>query len=39
MVDMTLKEGVEKSLMQGIPELKGVSDVTDHSSRENAFFK
>mgnify|MGYP001158216113 CR=1 FL=1 len=39
MVDMTLKEGVEKSLMERIPELKGVSDVTDHSSRENAYFK
>ena len=39
MVDMTLKEGVEKSLMERITELKGVSDVTDHSSRENAYFK
>ena len=39
MVDMTLKDGVEKSLLEQIPDLKGVSDVTDHSLRENAYFK
>ena len=38
MVDMTLKDGVEKTLMERIPELKGVRDVTDHSNRENAYY-
>jgi Fe/S biogenesis protein NfuA len=39
MVDLTLKEGVEKTLMEQIPQLTGVRDVTDHSNRENAYFK
>lgn len=38
MVDMTLKDGVEKTLMERIPELKGVRDVTDHSNKENAYY-
>ncbi len=38
MVDVTLKDGVEKTLMERIPELKGVRDVTDHSNKENAFY-
>lgn len=39
MVDVTLKEGIEKSLMEKIPELKGVMDVTDHSIRDNAYYR
>ena len=39
MVDMTLKDGVEKTLLEQVPDLKAVSDVTDHSQRENAYFK
>lgn len=38
MVDMTLKDGVEKTLKERIPELAGVRDVTDHSNRENAYM-
>mgnify|MGYP001285402970 FL=1 len=38
-VDMTLKDGVEKTLMDRIPDLKGVRDVTDHSQRENAYYR
>jgi len=38
MVDMTLKDGVEKTLLERIPDLKGVRDVTDHSNRENAYY-
>ena len=38
MVDMTLKDGVEKTLIERIPELKGVRDVTDHTNRENAYY-
>jgi len=26
-------------LIERIPELKGVRDVTDHSQRENAYYK
>ncbi|MBM7062011.1 Fe-S biogenesis protein NfuA [Pseudomonas sp. UL073] len=37
-VDLTLKDGVEKTLIERIPELKGVRDVTDHSNRENAYY-
>ncbi|HSX70384.1 Fe-S biogenesis protein NfuA [Pseudomonas subflava] len=36
--DFTLKEGIEKTLLERIPELKGVRDVTDHSNRENAYY-
>ncbi|MES3006372.1 MAG: Fe-S biogenesis protein NfuA [Pseudomonadota bacterium] len=39
MVDLTLKEGVEKTLREKIPELTDVRDITDHSKRENAYFK
>ena len=38
-VDMTLKDGVEASLVAKIPEVNGVRDVTDHSQTENAYFK
>jgi len=38
MVDMTLKEGIEKSLKERIPELKGVKDITDHSFKDNAYM-
>lgn len=39
MVEATLKDGVEKSLLEQIPELKGVRDVTDHTDRSQAYFK
>jgi Fe/S biogenesis protein NfuA len=39
MVDMTLKGGVEKSLLEQIPQLKAVRDVTDHSDTSQAYFK
>jgi Fe/S biogenesis protein NfuA len=38
MVDVTLKQGVEKTLMEQIPQLKGVRDVTDHSDRSQAYI-
>jgi Fe/S biogenesis protein NfuA len=38
MVDVTLKQGVEKTLMDQLPELKAVRDVTDHTDRSNAFM-
>lgn len=38
MVDVTLKDGVEKTLLSQIPQLTGVRDVTDHSNTENAYY-
>ncbi len=38
-VDITLKQGVEKTLTDRIPELTGVRDVTDHSVTDNAFYR
>ncbi|WP_185266032.1 Fe-S biogenesis protein NfuA [Halopseudomonas xiamenensis] len=38
MVDVTLKEGVEKTLIARIPEITGVRDVTDHSVKEHAYY-
>lgn len=37
-VDITLKQGVERTLMEQLPELKGIQDVTDHSKTENAYM-
>ena len=39
MVDLTLKDGVEKTLLEQVDGLKSVRDVTDHSYRENAYYK
>ena len=38
-VSMTLKEGVEKKLIERIPELRGVKDITDHSVTDNAYYQ
>jgi IscR-regulated protein YhgI len=37
--DVTLKQGVEATLMRHFPELTAVRDVTDHANRENAYYK
>ena len=37
-VDITLKQGVEKTLLEQVPDLKGIRDATDHSVRENAYY-
>ena len=38
MVDATLKGGVEKTLLEQLPQLAGVRDITDHSDRSNAYM-
>ncbi len=38
-VDLTLKEGVEKTLVERINGLVGVKDVTDHSVTDNAYYQ
>ncbi|MFK7976395.1 MAG: Fe-S biogenesis protein NfuA [Halioglobus sp.] len=37
-VDETLKGGVEKTLLEQIPTLKGVRDMTDHTDRSQAYY-
>lgn len=39
MVESTLKDGVEKSLLEQVPELTAVRDVTDHTDNSHAYFK
>ena len=39
MVDLTLKNGVEKTLKDNIPEITEIVDSTDHSFKDNAFYK
>jgi Fe/S biogenesis protein NfuA len=38
MVDVTLKEGIEKELLQTFPELKGVRDLTEHQRGEHSYY-
>ena len=38
MVDYTLKEGIEKELLQKFPELKGVRDLTEHERGEHSDY-
>jgi Fe/S biogenesis protein NfuA len=35
---LTLSQGIETQLIEAIPELTGVIDVTDHASGENPFY-
>ena len=38
-VDITLKHGVEKTLMDQLPELAGIRDATDHTQTEHAYYQ
>ena len=38
MVDVTLKQGVEKTLLESVKGLKGVRDITDHSDSSQAYY-
>ena len=38
MVDATLKGGVEKTLLEQLPQLAGVRDITDHSDRSQSYY-
>lgn len=38
MADVTLKQGIEKTLMSQLPEIMAVIDVTDHSMGENPYY-
>jgi Fe/S biogenesis protein NfuA len=39
MVNVTLKQGVEKVLFEEIPEITKVMDVTDHASGTNPYYQ
>lgn len=38
MVDVTLKEGIEKTLVKHFPQISGIVDATDHNSGENPYY-
>lgn len=38
MVDVTLRDGIEKTLRERLPEVTGVRDATDHSTGENPYI-
>ena len=38
-VDLTLKDGVEKTLLERLPQLRGIRDETDHTVTENAYYQ
>lgn len=38
MATVTLRQGIEATLRQVIPALKGISDITDHSAGTNPYF-
>ena len=37
-VDMTLNAGIEQILLQKVPEITGIRDITDHSYKQNAYY-
>jgi Thioredoxin-like proteins and domains len=39
MVDVTLKQGVEKTLRERVPEITAVRDATDHSGATSPYFE
>ncbi|MFA6986460.1 MAG: NfuA family Fe-S biogenesis protein [Arenimonas sp.] len=38
MVDVTLKQGIEKTMMERIPEITAIRDATDHSTGEAPYI-
>ena len=38
-VDITLKHGVETTLLEQIPDLGGIRDATDHTYTEHAYYR
>lgn len=38
MVDVTLKQGIETTMKQEIPDVRRVLDATDHASGENPYY-
>jgi Fe/S biogenesis protein NfuA len=38
MVDTTLSEGIEKTLIDKVPEVTGVKDITEHEQGDNPYY-
>lgn len=38
MVNLTLKEGIEKELITNFPEIKGIKDITEHQAGEHSYI-
>ena len=38
MVDVTLKQGIDQTLKERLPEITAVKDATDHSCGENPYY-
>jgi len=36
-IDITLTHGIEQILLEKVPEIKGIKDMTDHTQSENAY--
>ena len=39
MATVTLSQGIEATLLQAVPEIKRIVDVTDHSSGQNPYYE
>jgi Fe/S biogenesis protein NfuA len=39
MVDVTLKQGIEKTMMERIPEITAIRDATDHATGEAPYIR
>lgn len=39
LASVTLKQGIERTLMEAIPEIAGVEDATDHAHGENPYYQ
>ena len=38
MIDVTLKQGIEQTLIRNIPEITAILDSTDHQSGQNPYY-
>jgi Fe-S cluster biogenesis protein NfuA len=39
MVDVTLKQGVEVLIKEGVPEVEEILDVTEHADGSNPYYQ
>jgi NFU1 iron-sulfur cluster scaffold homolog, mitochondrial len=39
MADVTLRQGIEGLLAQAVPEVRGIVDITDHTTGANPYFQ
>ena len=38
MIDVTLKEGIEKEMIAKFDEITGVADITDHKAGDHSYY-